>query len=267
MAPIRPGFGVSGDRWGRDYSVAVRSVAIGVGVVAAIVFAAALFVYTKKGSKAWKKYQRRRSGLVYKYKTPAARVQRASTSTSLDQDSPLKKFFSTDDPTPNPPSPTRYESLLNIHSAGEQSSLPTSIPPPQGLPPVPPVVYAPALETISVSPVSSGHNAYLHPDPPGIPPPLPAHLGYPGVMLSSTQALRSQTSNAAINQSDALLVGNTFRNVLRVNNSEDSDSAAGSLSSVGQVQIAGTLPNSSFGCSPVLSQLGWVEEQEKTEHE
>jgi hypothetical protein len=254
LAPARPGMGVPDDQWNRDYTVAVRAVGIGVGVVALIVFSVALFVYTKKGSKAWKRYQRRRSGLVYKYRTPSTKDRRGSSIISNNGagESPLRKFFSTEEALSGPPSPKRYESLDHLNKTGESSDyFTTGSEPPQTLPPAPPLVYT-GVNRNSINAL---------PEPPNLPPPLPAHLNHPATMLSSTHALRSQSSTPSINQSEALLVGNTFRNVLRVNESEDA-STLSSYGSSSQVHSAGRTPvNSSFGCSPVLSQLGWVDEE------
>lgn len=240
LSPLRPGYGAPGEGIERNYTLAIKSVGIAVGVVALVVFSAALFIYTKRGLKAWKNYQSRRSGHVYKYRAPRrARSKFASSTQAVSPASPLGKFLSSSgDPSPpsngkdSPPSPVRMDSLA--HLTDDRSLGLSAIPEITTVPPSLKWNDLPPESLKDEHPTSSG-------DEEG------------GVMFQQEHIQEQQSDEIApITPQDAMLVGNTFRNVLRVSEQHSPSRRDGETIPDSQ---SNTLDDANG--SPVLSRLDW----------
>ncbi|KAI3649122.1 hypothetical protein MP228_006976 [Amoeboaphelidium protococcarum] len=243
---IGNGGGLSGNGSGKsDYITAVKAVGIAVGVVALIVFVVSMFVYGRRGLKVVGTRKSRQSGLNYRYKPPIVdkRLRDSEVNDPMSP-SPLRRFFSVE---------TLRESEFDDDIAGQSvigSGASVSVRDGQSIKRQSSLAHL-GEQIIRDAELSAPNSPILRPtrstnkvilDLPPSPPKLyarPSNNTLSGYQTASQlfqsnlnsdsdhdndQTIVGNKSDTSplvrvLNQSDALMLGDTFRNALRTDTS------------------------------------------------
>lgn len=246
--------GPLGTPWSNDpsesYLRSVRSVAIGVGIIALIFFTIAFLIYTKKGWKSWEQYRSRKNGLQYKYRPGDSRRNLPGpfppSGPSPGEAHTIEGFDSAYRPPGSSFLDVGFGSQLDEDSVLD-SEMSYPIPQHQKLP---------TLKT----------SAHLDVPPRRPPrpytPPVESKSGIISVQCDSGKyegdlEEKQLADERIIDESEAILVGHTFRNALRVACEDNNSGDQSDVKALDDPKNS-TLSELESSCSPVLSRLQCV---------